>query len=348
MPSLALCSASLEFYIQYLTAKGADPAAYVNSQDQRRLNLNDQLGRLKAALERDFWRTDVPEFPGGFHDWVRVKSDGGWLRDPVLNFTLFPLYYGTPLQFPERAANDVYFVRQYLDETRRLLPLLGLPGGKSLGHDLGYLLWGAVAVGDPQKAVVYDALINGPTAGRWGTYNEWYDETGEPNANNGLRSFETGVDIGAIAKYWGLGGGATPGTPAAPASLPAGTWVPVDDNHPDITYSGKWSYVTASPGYYRSNCHFSSVIGSSAEFSFTGTAIRWVGSRNDNHGDAAVWLDGVLRKTVDTHGSSWIPGQVLYEESGLPNVRHTIKVVVQDSKFQDVDAFVYCTGEGLP
>ena len=348
MTSLALCSASLDFYIQYLTAEGANPAPYLNSQDQRMLNLNEELGRLQEALERDYWRTDAPEFPGGFHDWVRVKSDGTWLRYPVLNFTLFPLYYGTPLQYPERARNDVFFVRQYLDEAPRLLPLIGIPGGRSLGHDLGYLLWGAVAVGDPQKAVVYDALINGPTAGRWGTYNEMYDGRGEPNAGNGLRSFETGVDIGAIAKYWRLGAGASPETAPAPTRIPPGTWVPVDDNDKDITYSGKWSYVTTSPGYYRANCHYSSELGSSAEYSFTGTAIRWVGSRNDNHGAAEVYLDGALRKTVDSRGASWLPAQVLYEESGLPNARHTIKIVVKTKGIQDVDAFVYRAGETLP
>jgi len=348
MISLALCSASLDFYIQYLTAKGANPAAYLNSLDQRILNLPEELGRLEKALERDFWRTDVPEFPGGFHDWVRVKSGGGWLRYPVVNFTLFPLYYGTPLQYPERARNDVFFVRQYFDEAARLLPLIGIPGGRSLGHDLGYLLWGQVAVGDPQKAAVYDALINGPTAGRWGVYNECYDGNGEPNANNGLRSFETGVNISAIAKFWGLGGGPIPETTAAATSIPAGTWVPVDDTCKDITYSGKWIFNTESPGYYRATCHFSSAAGSHAEYSFTGTAIRWVGSRNDNHGDAEVYIDGARRKSVDTRGSSWLPGQVLYEESGLPNTRHTIKIVVKNGGFQDVDAFVYCTGEPLP
>jgi len=137
-----LCSASLDFYIEYLTAKGANPAAYLNSQDQRVLNLNDELGRLKEALERDLWRTNMPEFPGGFHDWVRVKSDGSRLRYPVVNFTLFPLYYGTPLQYPDRARNDVFFVLQYFDEPAHLLPLLGIPGGRSLGHDLGYVTLG--------------------------------------------------------------------------------------------------------------------------------------------------------------------------------------------------------------
>jgi hypothetical protein len=42
--------------------------------------------------------------------------------------------------------------------------------------------------------------VNGPTVGCWGTYNEAYDPQGVPN-RNGLRSFETGVNISAIARY---------------------------------------------------------------------------------------------------------------------------------------------------
>src|SRR5208283_6027829 len=80
-------------------------------------------------------------------------------------------------------------------------------------------------------------------------------------------------------------------------------------------------------GKRRATCHYSNAKGSYAEYSFIGTAIRWVGSKNDNKGNAEVYIDGVLRKSVDTRGSSWVPGQVLYEESGLPNARHTIKIV---------------------
>jgi hypothetical protein len=82
--------------------------------------------------------------------------------------------------------------------------VVGIPGHKSLGHDLGYLLWGLVATGDSKKAAVYDALVNGPTTGRWGTYHEAYSADGTPNVN-GLRSFETGVNLSAIGKYWNIG-----------------------------------------------------------------------------------------------------------------------------------------------
>ena len=204
MTSVALCAASLDFYIQYLKERGSSTTEYVNHLDHRTLNLHDELNKLQDALERDFWRTNLPECPSGFHDWFRSKSDNAWPAGRIVNFTLFPLYYGTPVKNPQELKNDVAAMKQYFTEGSRLLPVTGLPGHKSLGHDLGYLLWGLVAVGDPKKDAVYDALVNGPTACCWGAYHEAYQADGTPNAN-GLRSFETGVNLSAIAKYWKTG-----------------------------------------------------------------------------------------------------------------------------------------------
>ncbi|HEX3625336.1 MAG TPA: hypothetical protein VH280_07920 [Verrucomicrobiae bacterium] len=205
MTSVALCSASLDFYIQYLKAQGKDPAHYLNHLNKETLDLYDAQRHLQNALERDFWRTNVPNCPQGFHDWFRVKSNGAWPSGRLLNFTLYPVYYGTPLKYPDHARCDVEAMKRFFNPSIPLLPVTGIAGGKSLGHDLGYLLWGLVAVDDPEKDAVYNSLVNGPTAGCWGTYHEAYAPDGTPN-RNGLRTFETGVDLSAIAKYWGIGG----------------------------------------------------------------------------------------------------------------------------------------------
>ncbi len=203
MTSVALCAASLDFYIQYLKAKGEDPANYLNRQNNQTLNLYDELGHLQEALERDYWRTNVPGSPG-FYDWFLIKTNGAWPTGRLINFSLFPIFYGTPLKDPAHAQSDVEAMKQFFNPSIPLLPVTGVAGRKSLGHDLGYLLWSLVAVDDPEKKDVYAALVNGPTAGCWGTYHEAYSGDGTPN-KNGLRSFETGVDLSAIAKYWGIG-----------------------------------------------------------------------------------------------------------------------------------------------
>lgn len=202
MTSVALCAASLDFYIQYLKAKGEDPAHHLNTRNNQTLNLYEELGHLQDALERDYWRTNVPGSPG-FYDWFMIKTNGAWPTGRLVNFSLFPVFYGTPLKYPGHEKSDVEAMKQFFNPAVPLLPVTGIAGRKSLGHDLGYLLYGLMSVDDPEKKAVYDALVNGPTAGCWGTYNEAYTGDGVRN-KNGLRSFETGVDLAAIAKYWGI------------------------------------------------------------------------------------------------------------------------------------------------
>lgn len=217
MTSIALCSASLDFYIQYLRDQGKNPAHYWNRLNHQTVNLYDELKRLQDALERDFWRTNVANCPHGFHDWFRVKSTGAWPSGRLINFTLYPIYYGTPLKYPGRAKADVEAMKQFFNPSIPLLPVTGIPGRKSLGHDLGYLLWGLVAVNDPEKEAVYKALVDGPTAGCWGAYHEAYAGDGTPN-HNGLRTFETGVNLSAIAKYWEIDAAPAPAASVKGAS----------------------------------------------------------------------------------------------------------------------------------
>ncbi len=72
------------------------------------------------------------------------------------------------------------------------------------GQTLGYLLWDIVATDHPDAAVVYQALVNGPTADCWGSFAEAYSRAGVPNHHD-LRTFETGANLSALAKCWQLG-----------------------------------------------------------------------------------------------------------------------------------------------
>jgi hypothetical protein len=202
LSSVASCAASLDFYIEYLRARGEDPAHYHNSLTGTTLDLPAEMSRLLKAMDDDFWRTDVPEIPGGFHDSFRKKSDMSWPLKRIVNFTLMPVYFGTPFA-PDRKARDVSAIAQYFDRKTGFLQLV--PGADTGfdGHDLGYLLWSLVEVGNPKKTEVYQALVNGPTADCWGSFNEAYNATGERNGHD-LRTFETGCNVSAIARYWDL------------------------------------------------------------------------------------------------------------------------------------------------
>ncbi len=104
----------------------------------------------------------------------------------------------------DEKVKDVQAMAGFFDPKTGFLPLV--PGADTgfEGHDLGYLLWDLVEIGDWRKDEVYAALVNGPTADCWGSFDEAYDQKGHRNGHD-LRSLETGINLSALAKYWGLG-----------------------------------------------------------------------------------------------------------------------------------------------
>jgi hypothetical protein len=203
LSSVAICAASLDFFIKYVRECGENPEAYPSKLTGTTLNLPDELAKLVAAMDRDFWRTDVAELPQGFHDAFRLKADGAWPKERISNICLMPVYSRTPYA-EEKKAKDVAAIAHYFDDKTGFLQLA--PGGDTGfdGHDLGYLLWDCVETGDWHREQVYAALVNGPTCDSWGAFNEAYDGKGVPNDHD-LRTMETGVNVSAIAKYWNLG-----------------------------------------------------------------------------------------------------------------------------------------------
>jgi beta-galactosidase GanA len=102
-----------------------------------------------------------------------------------------------------------------------------------------------------------------------------------------------------------------------------------DTDIPPLQYSGSWSHVanqSYTGGDYKNTESFSNRAGDSLTVPFSGTAIRWIGSKTGNHGFADVYLDGAKVATVDCSGSQ--NQAVLYSVSGLADGAHTLKIVV--------------------
>ena len=68
-------------------------------------------------------------------------------------------------------------------------------------------------------------------------------------------------------------------------------------------------------GDYQNTESFSNTAGDSLTVPFTGTAVRWIGSKTNNHGNADVYLDGAKQATVDGSGSQ--SQAVLFSTTGL-------------------------------
>ena len=96
---------------------------------------------------------------------------------------------------------------------------------------------------------------------------------------------------------------------------------------------------------------------SAAEFTFTGTAVQWIGPKNTNGGKADVYIDGGLAQAdIDTYTAAGKQHQqVLYSRTGLAAGSHTIKVVATGTKnpaasnnLIAIDAFRFTPASGAP
>ncbi|MFF7133157.1 beta-galactosidase [Streptomyces sp. NPDC008196] len=113
---------------------------------------------------------------------------------------------------------------------------------------------------------------------------------------------------------------------AQPAGDTTYTW---DDPDSALQYAGSWSHVhdtSYTGGDYKHTESFSDKAGDSLTVPFDGTAIRWIGSKTNNHGNADVYLDGTKVATVDDSGAE--NQVVVFQKTGLAPGAHTLKIVV--------------------
>jgi hypothetical protein len=123
-----------------------------------------------------------------------------------------------------------------------------------------------------------------------------------------------------------IGGGGTPRQPLAP---------PLSVTRSEesaATKTGSWSPYGSGTGDFSGGVMVASnVAGSTATFSFTGTAVSWIGVRCNTCGIASVSIDGGAPATVDTAGPS--PGslasEAVFYASGLATgAGHTMVITV--------------------
>ena len=101
----------------------------------------------------------------------------------------------------------------------------------------------------------------------------------------------------------------------------------VDDRAASVKYTGKWgTYATEAD--YGGTETYSSRQGDACEFSFTGTGIRYIGSKQSNTGLVRVYLDGELKETIDTYSNlgNDMKQTVIYSVQNLTEGEHTIRL----------------------
>ncbi|BCY17546.1 hypothetical protein hrd7_13950 [Leptolinea sp. HRD-7] len=104
-----------------------------------------------------------------------------------------------------------------------------------------------------------------------------------------------------------------------------------------IKYYGTWDSYTGN-GPFNNTAHYSSTVGSSLSFTFTGSKVTYIFPTYYTRGHAAVYIDGVYVAMVNlnTPDLRW---QQLWDSPVLPNGTHSITIVVQDGTI-DLDGFI--------
>jgi beta-galactosidase GanA len=106
-----------------------------------------------------------------------------------------------------------------------------------------------------------------------------------------------------------------------------------DDANSAIAYTGDWTHANTSNanftnGDFDSTESFATGTGDTASVTFTGTAVQWIGPKDNNGGIADVSIDGKQVATVDTYAPSKEFQQVLFSTSGLSSGSHTLTITV--------------------
>ena len=99
----------------------------------------------------------------------------------------------------------------------------------------------------------------------------------------------------------------------------------LEEDDPSVVYDGSW-YASGFPGHSGGSARFAAGPDERATFVFTGTAVRWIGYRDEWSGIADLYVDGVLREEIDTYAS---PGQAqteMHTIRGLAPAVHTLVI----------------------
>ena len=126
----------------------------------------------------------------------------------------------------------------------------------------------------------------------------------------------------------------------------------LEQNNPAVTFSGNW-YLNNGSRASGGSAVLAVDAGSQASVLFNGTGITWIGFRDQWSGWARVYVDGVLKTTLDAFYLPWgdealndIWQRPMYSIADLQNGNHTLTIEVLGQKDPDsggawiwIDAF---------
>ncbi|SCE64862.1 hypothetical protein GA0070216_101132 [Micromonospora matsumotoense] len=132
-------------------------------------------------------------------------------------------------------------------------------------------------------------------------------------------------------------------TPSTASPSPKPTTL-LNDDAPGISYRGRWAVSRDRPyGDHRDDVHYTIHDGDSFSFTFTGTGLDYITSRDPEYGDADVWIVDaggrpVKQQRVSARANRYQPQQTVFSVRDLPVGTYTIWAVKRNGVYFQVDA----------
>jgi autotransporter-associated beta strand protein len=115
----------------------------------------------------------------------------------------------------------------------------------------------------------------------------------------------------------------------------------VNDTSRNVTYSGaSWSYQkNRGLGEFNDDIHTATANGDSFTFTFSGTDVEYIATREANRGPVDIYIDNVFQTSVDLSTGTSGSRQSVFKKSGLTRGSHTLRCVKMGGSYMDADAF---------
>ncbi len=112
-----------------------------------------------------------------------------------------------------------------------------------------------------------------------------------------------------------------------------------------VHYTGTWANST-STAWWGGTAKSSSTKNSTASYTFTGKSIAWVALKSYNRGKANIYINGVLKATVDLYAPATLTKRVVWSATYSTSASRTLMIKVMATSGRprvDVDGFLVGT-----
>jgi hypothetical protein len=114
-------------------------------------------------------------------------------------------------------------------------------------------------------------------------------------------------------------------------SHPQPLWTKFDEKDSKVNFSGKWKTFDSSLSF-KGSLHESNNKDSEVRFSFNGFMARIYGGRDNDMGEAIIYIDDVLKGTIDCYRSKQEYNTLLFQSDSLKDGNHSLKLKVKGTK----------------